>query len=493
MQDIGAKTRSSLLWSTSLKIVYQVFRFAISIIIARILDPRDFGIMGIGTMIIMYADNISSLGFNRALVYKKDISEKHINSVFTLNLTISIFLTLLIILLSSRIAGFFDIVELSNVLLSLSCVFIISSFYQMPMTLMKRRLNFKVVALADLFRGIMQSLVTLILAFLNFGYWALVIGFIVSNIFGVIYIYTRVRWVPKIKYDHAAMKHIFNFGLWNFIRVQTIQINEHADKFIIAKFLGPVLLGFYEKAFSTVAMQKSSFTKQINSVMFSSFSRLQSETNDKIKKYLKKAITVTSLITFPINMGLIALGAHFVLVLLGDKWEPMITPLKIFAIAFVFNNLTGLCASLNIGTGNYVKQTVREGTCNILLICVCLFAVNYGIEYVALGVLLVYGLTFFISFQLTKKHIEMSWKDLSESIVPAAAGSLVMLTVIMLLEKTVFVKIDLVNFILLSIIGVVVYLSMIFIPKYQGLEEYRKSLISRVKTVLVRLFALSKG
>ena len=73
------------------------------------------------------------------------------------------------------------------------------------------------------------------------------------------------------------------------------------------------------------------------------------------------------------------------------------------------------------------------------------------------------------------------------------SGSLVMLTVIMLLEKTVFVKIDLVNFILLSIIGVVVYLSMIFIPKYQGLEEYRKSLISRVKTILVRLFALSKG
>lgn len=493
MQDIGAKTRSSLIWSTSSKIVYQVFRFAISIIIARILDPRDFGIMGIATMVIMYADNITSLGFNRALVHKKDINEKHINSVFTLNLTISICLTLLIVLLSSRIAGFFNILELGNVLLSLSCVFIISSFYQMPLTLMKRRMNFKVVALTDLFRGILQSLATLILTLLDFGYWALVIGFIISNIFGVIYIYIRVRWVPKIKYDHAAMKYIFNFGLWNFIRVQTLQINEHADKFIIGKFLGPVLLGFYEKAFSTVAMQKSSFMMQINSVMFSSFSRLQSETNDKMKKYLKKTISITSLVTFPINMGLVALGTHFVLVLLGDKWQPMIIPLKIFAIAFVFNNLTGLCASLNIGTGNYVKQTVREGACNILLICVCLLAVNYGIKFVALGVLLVYVLTFFMTFQLTRKNIHMNWAELIESILPATIGSLGMLAVVVLLKKTYFIEVNAANFILLSVIGGVTYLALIFSPKYQVLEEYRTSGINYIKNVFDRFNAVSKG
>lgn len=492
MQDIGSKTKSSLIWSTSLKIIYQIFRFGISVIIARILDPKDFGIMGIATMIVMYMANLTNVGFNRALIQRKDISDEHVSSAFTVNLSISVLFTIVIILMSEKIAYFFRVLELKNVLIILSSVFVMSCFLQIPLTLMRRQLDFKVVALTNLYQGILHSCIALFLAFLGFNYWALVLGLITSYIFGSLYISFKIRWKPRIRYNHSALKDIFSFGLWNFIRAQTSQINEYADKFIIGKFLGPVLLGFYEKAFSTVAVQKEHFTAQINSVMFSSFSRLQSETGDTIKKYLTKTLSAISLVIFPINFGLFALAHYFVIILLGPQWKPMIIPLKLISVAFVFNALSEICSSLNMSIGKYVNQTVRECVGNVLLIMACLFTVRYGLEFIAFGVIIVYVITFFATFHLTTANIDISWADLLESILPAMIGSLVMLLVVELSKRYFFYEINIINFISLLTLGIFTYAFVVFYPKYSGIEEYRTSLILYIKNIFNRLFALTK-
>ena len=474
MQDIGGKTRSSLIWNTSLKIIYQIFRFGISIAIARILDPRDFGIMGIATMLVFYMNSITNFGFNRALIHRKEMKKEHVDTVFTIDLVISLLLTSVVIVFAWSISEFFGTPELTAVLPVLSCVFLITTFYQMPVTLYKRQLDFKIVALIDFYRGIIQSLLTLLLALMGFKYWALVIGLIISHLFGMICIMFKSEWRPKVRYRHDAMKDIFDFGAWNFLRAQLFHINEYADKFIIGKFLGPVFLGFYEKAFSTVALQKNSLTVQIDSVMFASFSRVQGE-SIKIKKYIKKAIIVTSLITVPINTGLFLLSSYFVLLLLGEKWAPMIVPMQILAVAFIFNSLNGLVASLNIGTGNYAKQTVREAIGNLLLVIICLVAVQRGIEFVALGVLCIYFMIFVMTFQLAAKQIEIGWMEMFECVFPSLAGSACMAAVVLFLKKTMLYEINLVNFILLIFAGIVSYVLTVVIPRYSLLEEFRKA------------------
>ena len=140
--DIGSKTRSSLIWNTSLKIIYEVFRFSISIIIARILDPKDFGIMGMASMIVFYANSMTNFGFNLALIQRKEINKDHVNSVFTIDIAISFIFTVVVVLLSTPIASFFRTPELTNVLLVLSLVFILTSLYKMPQTLMKKNVKY---------------------------------------------------------------------------------------------------------------------------------------------------------------------------------------------------------------------------------------------------------------------------------------------------------------------------------------------------------------
>ena len=159
-EDLGSKVKSSLIWNTSLKAVYQAFKFIISIVIARILDPKDFGIISVATMIIFYANNIMHFGLNVALIQRKEISDKHINSVFTVNLIIAVTLTGICILLSPYIALFFDMPELKNVFRVLSPLFIILVFHGMPVSLMERDFNYKIVAIAGLFQGILSPEIT---------------------------------------------------------------------------------------------------------------------------------------------------------------------------------------------------------------------------------------------------------------------------------------------------------------------------------------------
>ncbi len=493
-EDLGSKTKSSLIWSTSLKVAYQAFTFIMSIVIARILDPKDYGIISVATMVIFYANNITHFGLNVALIQRKEINENHINSVFTVTLAIAISLAAGCIFLSPHIATFFNVPELKNVFRVLSPLFIILAFHSLPSSLMERELNYKVVAVAGFYQGILSSSVALTLAIYGFQYWSLVIGFIVSYTAGTLYILVKVDWKPKIKYNHKAMKEILSFGVWNLVRSQTFHINDYADKFIIGKFLGPVLLGIYDKAFSTAAMIRQSFTMQFNAVMFSSFSRLQSEENERIKMYLKKALTISTLITFPLCMGLIGVGSHFVLILLGDKWAAMIVPLKILSIALIFNSLAELMSNLNVGMGFYKNQTVRDASCNVLVIGVCLMLVQRGINAVAVGILCVYCVVFMISFLLSRQKINVRFGDLIHSVSPALIGSLTMLLVIKLTEKMFLPDVNVTSFVLLTAIGGVTYLLIVFVlPGFPILEEYRMSSIAKIKQVVNGLYARAKG
>jgi O-antigen/teichoic acid export membrane protein len=303
-------------------------------------------------------------------------------------------------------------------------------------------------------------------------------------LYGVIAVMLKTGWRPVIVFNKRAMKDIFGFGTWNFARSQIFNINEYADKFIIGKFLGPVLLGFYEKAFSTVALQRNSLTMQIDSVMFASFSRIQNDTRARIKNYLKKSICITSLIVFPVNVGLITLGTPFVKILLGEKWEPMILPMKILAVAFLFGGLNGLLSSLNIGAGSHVKQILSEGMCNVILVLTCLVAVRYGLEFIALSVFVNYILIFIISFHIARNISDIGISDLMESIGPAAIGSFFMALIIMPVKQFWLDDENMINFILLFLIGVIAYIAAIGMPKYSYLIEYRESAIHRFRKIL---------
>ena len=298
-KNITGKTKESLIWNTVAPGIYQIIKFGFSIIIARILSPNDFGIMSIAGIIIFYSDSISNFGFSTAIIQKDHITKDHINSVFTLNLIISVFLLGLFFLTANQIAIFFKTDELKNIFWVLSSVIIFTSFYLIPECLLKRNLNFKLLSKIEFIKSFSNSILTLIFAILGFKYWSFVYGLIGCHLISIpIGIYYS-KWVPKLVIKKSAVKEIFSFSLWNFLNSQIRMVSAYFDKLIVGKVLGVSLLGYYEKGFALAFTPIESISFRISGVMFSTFSRAQSN-NTNLCWYLHKSLVVTSIICFPV-------------------------------------------------------------------------------------------------------------------------------------------------------------------------------------------------
>ncbi|HET6465446.1 MAG TPA: lipopolysaccharide biosynthesis protein, partial [Nitrospiria bacterium] len=352
MSKPESSTRSQLYWNTFISIPSQIISFVISILVARILDPKDFGIMGIVMMLIGFSNLLANFGFNQAVIQKGIHDKKLLSSIFTFNLAMSFGLTLVFFLLSGYMADFFKVPECKDVIKVMSPVFIIGSFAGIPNAILRRDMNFKAVSLIDFFQSFLMSIITLILAMKGFGYWALVYGQLIPSVVITITLYIVTQWVPIAYYNQSLMRSVFHFGMWNFINTQLGFVAQQTDKFIIGRWLGPAALGLYDKAKSVGEMPYNSLIININGVMFSSFSRLN---NNKLelREQFKKSLTLLSFINFPIYLGLIIIAPYFVYVLLGDKWAPMIMSFEIILVSMLFKSFGGLVASLNIGIGKY--------------------------------------------------------------------------------------------------------------------------------------------
>jgi O-antigen/teichoic acid export membrane protein len=467
--DIGQKTKESLLWNVSLPAVFQVIRFIVSVVIANLLNPRDFGIMGIASVVVFYSNSLSNLGLSTSLLKEEKINDRDINSVFTLNLGISLLLTLGLCLLSKQLAAYFNMPELRWVLIVFSSIFLTTSFYTIAVALHNRALNFRIVSKIELWRALLQSVVTLALAYMGFSYWALAIGTILSSAVGSVLIMRSLGWKPRLAYCHSRVKEFFGFGLNNFFSVQLRAFGDYVDKLIVGKMFGAVSLGYYEKAFTLSYVPVETFSNRIGSVMFSAFARYQGN-KIKLNDYMRKIVIITSAICFPIFLGLFACSAHFVIVLLGKKWEPMIGPLRIMLIAFLLSCIANIVYVLNISAGNYREQTRIRLYSLIFFIIACLVSVRYNLILVAVAVLL-YNLIFLLlSWRLASRLVSISLYSFLSWIFPALLGSCIMLAIVYPLATYGMADLTYYNLFGLVAVGAAIYISCMY---FLNVKEYR--------------------
>ena len=472
--DISSKTKSSLYWNVALKIVYEIFRFASSIIVARILEPKDFGIVSIATMVIYYANSFTNFGFNQALVQRKDISDRHINTVFTFDIAVSVFMGLMALLSAETISRFFNSPESADVIRTLSLVFIITTLHDLPYILLRREIEFKVISIVDMLREISMSLLTLVFAYYGFSYWSIVWGHLIPLFMAALFLLYKVKFPLRLSFKYNSLKELFDFSIWSFVQMQIYFLSSRIDRIIIGRFLDTTMLGLYEKAKSLSQMPSESLGEKINIVLFSSFSRAQ-EKQEEIARLFNKGLVVLTAINFPIYFGLFEITDHFVLVLLGEKWAGMIDAFKIMAIAGLFASINGLISALAVGAGQYRSYTIRFGISTFVFFLLGIAAVDKGIEAVAVAFAL-YSLTLFlISYSLLRKAFKFSWKVVIINIFPALGSSLIMAISLELLKKYGFAAPTVANMFSLIAIGGVVFIVSLLVFPADSIRQVRKS------------------
>lgn len=452
----GSRTSESLVWFTALPTVMQVIRFVNSILLARILMPRDFGIIGIASVIVYYCNSLTNFGLGNAIVQRKEIDSSHINAFFTFNLTVSILLALVFVFSAGAIASFFRIKELEQVVTLFSLMFLITSVYSVGQTKLRRDLSFKQLALNDAAKTLCAMAISLPLALAGYAYWSLLVAILCSSAIAAVTINIRAKWVPKPSFRRKALMELFSFASWNFVSLQVRLLSEYLDKLVVGRFLGPASLGYYEKAYGISQMPNEQVGNNISVVAFSTFSRFQDNPGELHYYFFRIFSTVTFMVC-PIYFGMLAISDIFVLTLLGEKWQPMIPTFRVLLASFMVSSFTALFSTLNITCGKYRQDAKFRLYCLAIYIPVLLVSARNGIVFAAAAVLL-HNLAFLLfSMRLAGTAVSIQAGSIGKCIYPAGLGGIIMFTVLLIARKYVLSEPTGVNLCLLIFIGVICY------------------------------------
>ncbi|MCG8572516.1 MAG: lipopolysaccharide biosynthesis protein [Spirochaetes bacterium] len=456
MSNWGAKTKEALFWNSALKGAVQIITIIVSIFLARILDPYDFGVMATGMIIISYANTISDFGFLNAIIQMDDADEETVNSVFTVNLIISLILFASTLFSAQIISKFFNSPDSEQVIRVLSFVFIITSFTGVFGALLKRNIEHKTLAGISAISTIVSYVIAITLAILKFRYWALAVGTLSNHFIALLLFLTRVSWTPKLQYSHRKMKSVFNFGAWNFLRAQIFYFNNYVMHLFIGRTMNVQSLGLFDKGFEISAKPSKTLGKSINAVMFSSFSRLKKNRN-QLQTWFSNMLTIQFIFILPIYIGMYTVASHFVPVVLGNKWNELIDILKILLAARMIISITSGMTTYCIAIGEYRAYTIRTFITSFFLLIFCGFAYQKGVIGISYAYLSFTVLNFLATIDLVFRKSELKLMPLLSNNYLYMIGNMILLMTVSALASLVLRDLTWTNLIVLCFSGAFIF------------------------------------
>jgi teichuronic acid exporter len=413
-KNLKAKTINSLKWSTIEKFSSSIVQFSLGILIARLLTPADYGLIGMLTIFIALSQAIIDGGFSTALIQKKEVSSREYSSVFFLNIILGIFFYILIFFSAPFIAAFYNQDELINITKVLGLNFIISSFSIIHLTYLTKNLDFKLQSKISIITSLISGLLALYFAYNGWGVWALVFQSILKNILNTLFLWLLVQWKPSMIYSWISIKSLFPFGS----RVMGSSIlNTLFDNLyyiIIGKFFSTKELGFYTQAHKIQQFPVSFLTGIIQRVFLPSFSQIQDE-NQRLISIYRKTIKLTAFIVFPIMLGLGAVAKPLILILLTEKWSAVIPMLQLMVIYGMFYPIHALNLNLLNVKGRSDLFFRLEVFKKILIVIMLLITFQISIFAMIIGNIVVSFIAFFINTYYTEQLIRYNyWQQIKD-------------------------------------------------------------------------------
>lgn len=383
-REFRQKVADSLIWSLGSQVGWQGLNFIVSVILARLLSPREFGLMAMVITLTNFAGIFTELGFGAALIRRQDVQPEHLSSVFWLNVTSGLLLTLLFIVSAPLIADFYQ--EPSLVLLTslISINFFINSLGVVQNALMNKNLEFAMLSRITLAAVSGASAVAILMASLGFGVWSLVVQSVVRSVMVTALLWKLNNWRPSFVFNWKAIKDMLGFST-NLVGTQALNYwARNIDNILIGRFLGTVELGVYSRAYTIMLFPIINVSQVISNVLFPSFS-LISEDKLRIKQLYLKITRLVALITFPMMLTVFVTAESFVLTVFGSHWAEVIPILQILSLLGITQSIMTLNGSLYLSQNRADLQFRIGSLLRINLILGIIIGLRWGILGVAVG------------------------------------------------------------------------------------------------------------
>ncbi|WKN40860.1 lipopolysaccharide biosynthesis protein [Tunicatimonas pelagia] len=383
---------SGLGWTSLASFGSQGLRLLFKLVLAKLLLPEDYGIIGMAAVFIGFIEVVSEMGMVSALIQrpKEKLYPQHYATAFWLNVAIALLGYVLIVLVVSPLAvWFYEEPILGEVMPLLALPFIFNTFYAIPKAKLSKSLKFKPQAIAEVMSVLVGGIVATILAFRGWGVWALAWnGVMVSLVAASIY-WLYVRWLPQLAFSRQAFHELFGFGSKVMIERIFHFFTLNVDYLLIGKLIGGAALGAYTLGFVLTNTLVKQLTNVLNKVMFPAYSSIQ-KSKDAIAKYFLHTSKMSQLIVFPMMLGLVVLAKPIIQVGFGTQWMIAVTPLQILALATILNGLSANATVImrSVGRSDLSMKLSISSTLLSTIPGVTVGALLFGINGAAAGILI---------------------------------------------------------------------------------------------------------
>lgn len=474
---ISSKTViNSMIWKLMEQFCSHIVSFIISIILARLLMPDDYGTIALILVFINLANVIIDGGLNTALIQKKDADQTDFSTIFWFCLLVAVVLYTLLFFLSPQIARFYDKEILIPVLRVLSIIIIFNSFNSIQRAFISRNMMFRKLFYINASSVVFSGVVGILMAYKGLGVWALVGQSLTSTLVCSIVMLFCVHWYPSIEFSVRRFRSLFDYGWKIFLTEFIIAVYENVRSLIIGKVYHPSALAFFDRGKALPSLVMSNVTTSINSVLLPAFSSEQ-DNRARIKQMMRRSVQISYFFVLPMLIGLMFASRNVVLVLLTEKWLPAVPFIQIFCIAFLLMPIqnVNMTAIKSLGySGITLKLEIIKKIIEAIILVIS-FLIN--VYAVAWGIVLYNFICIFINLSPSKRLVDYGWIEQMKDILPTFSSALVMGVIVYAIGFIPFNS--LITLFLQIIIGAVVYYSLVRLLKldsYYYVRDYIKSM-----------------
>ncbi|MBI1315891.1 oligosaccharide flippase family protein [bacterium] len=405
---MGKGLRNSLFWQLYNVLGLAVIQLVYYAVLARILDPRDFGLMAIANSFVNFAQLFSQIGMGPALIQHRDPSARHISTSFYVNLGVGLVLYAATALGAGGIAHFFDSPELVGILPILCLSFILSAAASSSMSLIQRAMDFKYLFWVENLSHLIGMGVGVVTALTGSGVWSLVYGTLAYQFVQLAIVLSRTPLRLGAGFGQAEFRELFHFGAGlTLIRINNYLTNSGLN-LLLGKLMPLNMLGVFERSYRIMMIPGKMLGDVIDKVMFPAMSRIQDE-NERLVGMYERNLSYSLLLTLPISVWLAIHAEPVVLLLLGSEWTEAIPTLGILFLAIPFRVCIRLTDSIIRAKGLVYRSALQKFLYTVVLFSALIGTARWGLSAVAWTILATSVFQFFNMSALAIRRVGMDW------------------------------------------------------------------------------------
>lgn len=394
MNNKDSGLRSGLKWNSIAQLLNQASVFLTGFILMRLLTPEDFGLVAIVTVFLGFSQLFTTVGLSSSIINKKDITKHDFDNIFTFSFFMGLVLALILFLLSTRLALFFEDTRLEVLFKISALALFIAPLGAIPSAVLKRKLNFKALALINIFSTFIALFVAIIMAYYDYGYFSLIAQKVIYYGLNVILLFFASKYTPSFWFNFLNLKKHLAFGVPILGSKLVSYSIGNIDNFLIGKFLGAGSLGYYGRAFALVTIPSTRIGMIINQTMFPVFSNMKNKNID-IKQNVLKLYSVITYAVFLLALLYIVAARSLIQIISPDgEWDSIIPIIHALALVSIFKPIIGFYSSIIISLGLTKLSFKAELVGGVIIVTGFIIGIKFDILYFSY----IYGFTSLLYF-----------------------------------------------------------------------------------------------